>query len=818
MDTAPVTCSLCGGEVSGETIVGSGQRRFCCVGCKNVAQSLDVEPADPSTGESEPDTQRDECSRLYLYVDGMHNRTCEQFIESIGEDLSGVENAAASYVTETARIDYHDEEIDPETLCDELSTVGYDATRLYTDGTADGTEEGSGHWEATQGIDELLGFRYVAGVVFGTFMLLPYVVVLYPTHIAATFGLSLGRFDAITGVEDAVLLLPLFGTVSGVVLFFTGLPLLRGAYVSVRTRTPNTDLLVTITILSAYVSGLVALLANRLDVYFDLTIVIGATVVAAIFYESLVKQRAVDRLTDLTVSQVAEARRIGPDDTEQIPVGAVEPDDRVLVREGERVPVDGTLENDRCTVDEAVVTGESLPELKRSGDAIVGGSVVTDGAAVVEVGPDATSSIDRITRSVWELQSATHGLQRRVDRLASAIIPAVIAGAAIAGAASLVLGRGALQSFFAFTAAVFVLSPWGLGLATPLSVAANIRDALAVGIVVFDETVFERVRETDVVVFDKTGTLTTGTMEVLDADAPPGLLRTVGALERRATHPAADAIAARYAGESPDTAQTDGGNCRASTEDGSIGNAAIDGFETHALGVSATAEGSEVLVGHPDLFDERGWTLSREIEVEAERARERSHLPVVVGRDGEAEGVVVLDDEPRSEWERTLDLLADRGVDAVILTGDDERSADQFGQHPAVTDVFAGVPPAGKMAAVRALQEAGNHVTMVGDGTNDAPALARSDMGVALGGGTALASDAADVAIADDDLEAVETVFDLATAARRRVLQNTGLALLYNVVVLPFAVTGLLNPFVAMTGVVIAVGLTGLNSTRRLLD
>ncbi|PSQ61028.1 MAG: heavy metal translocating P-type ATPase, partial [Halobacteriales archaeon SW_8_66_22] len=278
---------------------------------------------------------------------------------------------------------------------------------------------------------------------------------------------------------------------------------------------------------------------------------------------------------------------------------------------------------------------------------------------------------------------------------------------------------------------------------------------------------------------------------------------------------AADAIAAEFA-EQADNPRTDGGESSQEHRPAETGD--VEGFESHTTGVSGGVDGSDVLVGHPDLFVERGWGLPAEIQQRAERAREASRLPVVVGREGRAEGLLVLEDQPRAEWDRTLDRLADRDVDAVVLTGDDERSADQFAEHTAVRNVFAGVPPAGKTETVRALQAGSDHVTMVGDGTNDAPALAQSDLGIALGSGTALASDAAELAIVGDDLSAIETVFDLASGARRRVTRNTAIALLYNAFVLPFVVAGMLNPLVTTVAVALSGGLLAANSSRRLLQ
>ncbi|AAV44611.1 MULTISPECIES: heavy metal translocating P-type ATPase [Halobacteriales] len=773
-------------------------------------------------GERDADTPRlGSEERAFFQVDGMHCATCEAFLESVAEDCEGVVDVAASYVTETVRITYDPDRVSKETLCDTLSTLGYSATLRA--GGSDDTPTIIGQSRRSdepneRGIDEVLGFRYAAGVIFGTFMLLPYAVLLYPAQLSSFFGEgTLDMYASTSGIGggDGLLILPLFLVLTGVVLVFTGLPLLQGAYVSLKMRQPNTDFLVAITVVSAYVYSTIAFLLGRLDVFYDLTIVVAASVVAAIFYESLSKQRAMDRLTNLTISHVTEARRYGADGTTMVDVHSLEPGERVLVREGERIPVDGVLAESECTVDEAIVTGESLPVSKQAGDEVVGGAVVTNGAAVLTVSDGTTSSIDRLVTSVWNLQSGDHGVQRQADKLASVIIPVVVGGAVLAGLGSLLVGTGIPVAVLTALVVLLVGCPWALGLATPLSVATSIEQAVERGIVIFDETVFERLRNVDVVVFDKTGTLTTGQMDVLEVDAPSDLLETVAALEQRASHPAADAIVNTFAqrNQEGDRSRADGG-----VADGSDHEYAADitEFTSHATGVEGVVEDTRVLVGNLDLFAELGWSVSEQIETRAAEARTAGHLPVVVGRDGHAEGVVVVGDEPRAGWDDTLTQLNDRDIEIVVLTGDDEAATDFLDSHPAVDHVFAGVPPAGKTATIRRLQSRGQ-VTMVGDGTNDAPALATADLGISLGGGTALASDAADISIVDDDLAAVETTFDLADAARRRVKQNNGLALLYNGVTMPLAATGLLNPVFAMGAVVATGGLLAANSFRDLL-
>jgi len=814
-------CGLCGRELSENPVSADEGQSFCSQGCRNVHTTLgvaDIEESDIGknqtatrrAGSSEEQSQ--EHSTAFLYVDGMHCATCELFLESVADNCAAVTESEASYVTETIRVDYDPNSISLDELCERLTGAGYRAVpRSETAKDTAAADQLEETHPADRGIDELLGFRYAAGVIFGTFMLLPYVVAFYPAQLPSVFGEQMASmFEGGVYESGGLILLPVFLFLTAVVVFFTGMPILQGAYVSLRMRRPNTDLLVAVTMLSAFLYGTVAFLLGRVDIYYDLTIVVAATVVAATFYESLIKQRAMDHLTNLTVSQVDSARIYEDDETTTVAVEELEPGDRLLVKQGERFPVDGVLDEGHCTVDESVVTGESLPVPKQAGDTLVGGSVVTDDAAVARVGEEATSSIDRLTTSVWDLQSGIHGLQRRTDTWAARVVPVLAVGAVIVAITVGYIRESVLEALLSFLTVFIVGCPWALGLSTPVSVATSIRDALARGVVVFDETVFDRLNETDIVVFDKTGTLTTGEMKVVDKDAPDELLAAVGSLEQRASHPAADAIATEFgsdrAASGDSQPRTDGGST--TRKDG------VTQFQSHAMGIEGKVDGTNILVGSLDLFDEQGWTVSEAIEQQALDARGFGRLPVVVGQDGQAEGVIVVGDEPREGWEQTIGQLNARNVDTVVLTGDDEEATEFFRSHPGVEHVFAGVRPAGKTATVKRLKTE-NYVTMVGDGTNDAPALACADLGIALGGGTALASDAADLAVVGDELPAVEDAFDLARGARRRVTQNTALALLYNVVTIPLAVLGVLNPLFVMAAVLLSGGLIGLNSVRK---
>ncbi len=312
-------------------------------------------------------------------------------------------------------------------------------------------------------------------------------------------------------------------------------------------------------------------------------------------------------------------------------------------------------------------------------------------------------------------------------------------------------------------------------------------------------------------------------MTVLETDCDDELLEQAAVLEGRSAHPVGEAIAA--VGGAEQTA-TDGGAVEPSAahvgddESDSDGDGLeddrLEAFESHRHGVSGVVDGEEIVVGHPDLFRSRGWEISEGLEAKIDGHRETGRVPVAVGRNGRATGVIVVGDELREGWGETLSAIPD-DTDIVVLTGDDASAAQRFREHAAIDQVFAGVPPEGKAETVDRLKQTGQTV-MVGDGTNDAPALAAADLGISLGGGTAMAADAADVALVDDDLSSVETVFELARATDRRVKGNIGWAFCYNAIAIPLAVTGLLNPLLAA----IAMGLSSLlvvtNSSRSLLE
>ena len=830
-------CTLCdlalpADPVTDEAVAGE----YCCRGCLEVARTLDdADPAatDPEAVERETAVADADGEVAYLSVDGMHCSTCEVFLESTATDCDGIEAAAASYATDTMQVVYDDEALTVPELADRLSVAGYEASqRSVTD-----------RQEAASPTAAFL----VGGGFFGMMTMLWYVLFIYPQHFGFAPVVEFGAFGRLY-------LLGQLWLFASIVLFYTGFPLLRGAYVSLRAGQPNMDLLVSLAAVSAYFYSSAVTVLGGIDVYFDVTVAIVLAVTAGNYYERGVKREAVDLLSDLTGASVETARTR---DGEQVPIDAVTPGTELLVRPGERIPLDGTVVEGVAAVDEALVTGESLPVTRRPGDEVVGGGIVTDAPLVVEVGADATSTLDRIVGLLWSVQTARPGVQRLADRLATVFVPLVVTVAALAAGATLILGGTPTNALLVGLTVLVVSCPCALGLATPLAVAAGVQRAAEDGIVVASETLFETLPGTDVVAIDKTGTLTSGRMAVretlVDDEAA---IERAAALERYATHPVADAIvahaAAAPAGDGGAAPVGDGGTAPAGDggaapagdggtapagdggtatphresvagDGGSVARSETRGpaLDAEAVSVEPTGvvgpiDGEQTVVGHPDRLTEAGVTVPDRFEARAAEATAAGAVPVLIGWNGRCRGLFVVGDEPRATWQDTVAALSEGDRDVVVLTGDDEAAAASFADHPDVDEVFAGLPPDGKVAAIRRLRDRGR-VAMIGDGANDAPALAAADVGIAIAGGTSLPADAADAVVTDGRLAPVPTLFDLAAGTRRRVRQNLVWALCYNAVAIPLAAAGLLNPLFAALAMAASSTLVVLNSGRRLV-
>ncbi|MHB9288053.1 heavy metal translocating P-type ATPase [Halobacteriales archaeon Cl-PHB] len=797
-------CTLCGLPTPDPPVTATdADGTYCCQGCLEVSRVVDdVEAVDADavrerarSDETADDPGDDDLAEAFLAIDGMHCTTCESFVALRGETHDGVAGIDASYATDTARVRYDPEAIAEDDLPEVVSGYGYDASFRAVG-------------ESDRGPDEETFTRLLVGAVLAFFIMPWYIFFLYPSYVGIETGILTADMTT-----DAGLYIPMgiVATFSAGVVFFTGWPILRGAYVSLRTRRPNMDLLLAIAVLSAFAYSTVALASGSSHLYYDVSVAIVLVVTAGGYYEDSLKREATGRLAELTEARVREATRRRPDGTtETVDVDALESGDAVVVKPGERIPVDGTVLEEMAAVDERVLTGESVPRTKRPGDEVVGGGVVTDDALVVEVGEDAASTLDRITSMLWAVQSDRPGVQRLADRLATVFVPVVLTIGFGVAAWRLLAGQPVSAAVLSGLTVLVASCPCAMGLATPLAVAGGLRDALRQGLVVTDSSLFEAAPGVETVVFDKTGTLTSGEMTVRSVSGDQRTVELAAAVERQSSHPAADAIVDHV--ESKDGTATDGG--AKTVSDQGAGPGPVTDFERHpGEGVSGTVDGQRVVVGTPDLVAREAGPLGQDLQAAVEAAHGEGALPVVVGVDDAARAVATVGDRERDEWQDVVDAFADREV--VVLTGDDPAAAERFRDHPGVDEVFAGVPPDGKVATVERLAAAGP-TAMVGDGTNDAPALAAADVGIAVGG-TARAAEAADVAVVDGSLETVPMAFELATATRRRIRENVGWALCYNAVAIPLAALGVLNPLFAALAMAGSSVLVVTNSRRRLV-
>ena len=777
-DVPPTRCTLCDLPTPDPPIQGEDGATFCCTGCREVHRTLgdlDAEAAaavrdraDGTAPEAAP--VPDDAAETFLHVDGMHCTACEAFLETVAEQSDGVHRAEASYASEMVRLHYDPDRRGEDDLATLLTRGGYTATRDRSDPET-----------ASDAVARLL-----IGGFFTMMVMVWYVVFLYPVYAGG------GGIVALEG-EFARYALGNVWVATSVVLGITGWPLLRSAGVSLRVLQPNMDLLVTLAAGSAYVYSVGALLMGETEVYFDVAVVIVFVVTLGRWIEGRVRDRAAGLLADLTREQASTARRVADDGSvATVDVDALAPGDRVRVRQGERVPVDGTVTQGEATVDEALVTGEARPVSKGPGDEVIGGSVVQTHALDVTVGADAESTLDRLVRLMWEIQASTPGTQQVADRLAAIFVPLVLVLGAGTVVVQLLMGTAAAPALLTGLTVLIVSCPCALGLATPLAVAAGMRAGLRQRIVVKHAGAFETAANLSVITFDKTGTLTTGQMEVLDTAGDPAALRVARAVEAWAAHPVADAV----------------------VESGPAADASVRDLENHPRGVSATVDGMRVFVGHPEAYRNRGGTLSDALAERAHAIVEAAQVPVVVGWDGETRGLFAVGDTLRPEADAVLDRLQD-DARLAVCTGDHEAAAAPLRADNRLDDVFADVRPEAKRALLRRWRAEHGPVAMVGDGSNDAPALADADLGIAFGP-TALAADSADLVLLDDDLRRVPDALALAHATRRRIRQNLGWAFGYNAVAIPLAIAGWLNPLAAALAMAASSLLVVGNSARPL--
>ncbi|NNC81366.1 MAG: heavy metal translocating P-type ATPase [Acidimicrobiales bacterium] len=563
---------------------------------------------------------------------------------------------------------------------------------------------------------------------------------------------------------------PVIGTA---IYLWGGRPFLAGGLAEVRNRQPGMMLLITLAITVAYVSSLASSLGwGDLDFWWELAALIVVMLLGH-WQEMKAIGQARGALAALAELLPDTAERISGDDIEEVAIGELVVNDVVLVRPGGRIPADGTITDGRAAFDESMITGESRPVTRSDGERVVAGTVSTDSSVRVRVdalGDD--TAIAGIQRLVADAQSSQSRAQALADRAAAALFYIAAAAAIITMIAWILVGQPS-EGVIRTVTVLVIACPHALGLAIPLVTSISTATSAQAGILVKNRLALERMRTVDTVLFDKTGTLTKGNHAVVDYVAADGLdrdhvLTLAAAVESDSEHPVARAIVA--AGE----------------ELGDI-PPATDLTALTGRGVRGTINGQQIAVGGPALLDHLNAAEPTELRPTLTNWRDQGGSVLYIVRDRIVIGALTLADEIRPESKIAVDELHKRNKQVVLITGDAQQVANSVATQLGIDEVFAEVLPQDKDSKVSELQQRGRTVAMIGDGVNDAPALARADVGIAIGAGTDVAIESAGVVLASGDPRGVTGVIDLSSATYAKMRQNLIWATAYNLLAIPIA-------------------------------
>jgi Cu+-exporting ATPase len=582
-------------------------------------------------------------------------------------------------------------------------------------------------------------------------------------------------------------------------------PFHRAAAVSARHATATMDTLVSVGVAAAYLWSLTALLSGSGDLYLEVAATVTTLILLGRYLEARARRRAGAALRALLSLGAKDARVLKDGREIQVPAGRLCVGDEFVVRPGEKIATDGLIVSGSSAVDVSMLTGEPVPVEVAPGDAVTGGCVNASGRLVVRatrVG--AGTQLAQMARLVTEAQAGKAPVQRLADRVSAVFVPVVLVLAVVTLVGWLAVDAPVSAAFTAAVGVLIIACPCAMGLATPTAILVGTGRGAQLGILIKGAEVLESTRRVDTVVLDKTGTVTTGQMTLASMVVAPGgdsaeLLRLAGAVEDASEHPVAAAIVA---------AATD--------QSGAL--PAVSGFaNTLGLGVSGVADGRTVALGRPAwLAATWDMKLSPVLAGQAARAEAAGNTVVFCGWDGDVRGFFAVADAVRPTSAEAVARLRRQGLRPMLLTGDNEEAARAVAGAVGIDadDVIAGVLPEGKLAVIRRLQRDGHVVAMVGDGVNDAAALAQADLGLAMGTGTDVAIEASDLTLVRGDLRAVPQAIALSRRTLTTIKANLFWAFGYNALAIPVAACGLLNPMIAAAAMAFSSVFVVTNSLR----
>jgi Cu+-exporting ATPase len=725
------------------------------------------------------DTTTRPATTVALDIGGMTCASCAARITKRLNKLDGVD-ASVNYATEQATVTLPDG-LTVDDVVAQVEAIGYTAT-IPTAAQPDTADDDEGAREADPELTALRN-RLIVAAVFGIPVLL----------ISMINTLQFENWQWLTF------------TMATPVVLWAAYPFHRAAWKNLRHGAATMDTLISIGTLAAFSWSVYALFwgeagvpgmkmgftltlergAGQSELYFEVACVVIVFILAGRYFEARAKRTsgaALRALLDLGAKDVAVVR----DGNEvRIPIGELAVGDLFVVRPGEKVATDGTVEDGSSAIDASLLTGEPVPVEVAPGDAVTGATVNAGGRLVVRatrVGAD--TALAQIGRLVTDAQNGKAPVQRLADQISAVFVPVVIALAL--GTLGFWLGTGetAATALTAGVAVLIIACPCALGLATPTALLVGTGRGAQLGILIKGPQILESTRRVDTIVLDKTGTVTTGRMALVDVVPVDGtdadeVLRLTGALEDASEHPIAQAIAAgarQQVGTLP----------------------AVDGFTNlEGLGVQGVVDGHGVVAGRERLLADWAMPLTPELAAAKTAAEDLGHTPVFVGWDGAIRAAVIVADSVKPTSAAAIRELQGLGLTPILLTGDNERAARHVADDVGIDTVIAEVLPSDKVEVVRRLQADGKVVAMVGDGVNDAAALAQADLGIAMGTGTDVAIEASDLTLVRGDLRVAGDAIRLSRRTLRTIKTNLFWAFGYNVAALPLAAAGLLNPLIA---------------------
>lgn len=702
-------------------------------------------------------------------VEGMTCASCVAHVERALKAVPGVDSASVNLATERARVEAPRGAVPLAALEEAIREAGYEPRALYA---------GAEDRERARRDRELAGLRRAAAV--SAVLTVPIVVLEMGTHLLAPLhDLVMGTL----GMRGSWIVQLILATL---VLFGPGLRFFRKGLPALRRLAPDMNSLVAVGASAAWGYSVVAIVAPGLlpaggvHVYFEAAAVIVTLVLLGRLLEARAKGRTSEAIRKLLARQPERARVRRDGRSEEVALGEVRRGDVVEVRPGERVPVDGEVVEGSSFVDESMITGEPVPVLKGEGAEVVGGTLNTMGAfafRATRVGAD--TALARIVRMVEEAQGAKLPIQSLVDQVTAWFVPAVFAVAAVTVAVWLLFGPDPAFALANAVAVLIIACPCAMGLATPTSIMVGTGRAAELGVLFRRGEALQTLRDVQVVALDKTGTLTEGRpalTDLLPAEGVPAdeVLALAAAVEAKSEHPIAAAIVRAAEGRG-------------------LTIAAAEGFvATPGQGASATVEGRKVEVGADRFMAARGIDVGL-FAAEAARLGAEAKTPLYVAVDGRLAAAVAVADPIKATTPEAIQALHALGIEVAMVTGDNRATAGAVARRLGIDEVSAEVAPEGKVAALRRLREGGRRVAFVGDGINDAPALAAADVGIAIGTGTDVAVESAEVVLMAGDLRGVANAVALSRATIRNIRQNLVWAFGYNVALIPVA-AGVLYP------------------------